>query len=299
MLQNFDIYFPVQLWISRDDNSNNGSPMQQKYRLQPPLLGTKDEYRFHARFWDDLSNITDAEKQRLETNWKLHTTLWGFNGKYSPSLNRGFVTVAVLNNNTAYPLETEQVSVFRNGNSFYSSWETFTNSFGFTVYSYPVPGTRLLYVHNDQSTLRMIRLVFCDKDECPTLPEYPFLPNQDNKRVSCYDLFWNNLNLFFYVFPEKPRGQFFRLTETGFCVPSENSGDNKSMLECIQASVSMRLLPSNVFTGSSQPELQQVMYTYPVSPVSPYTTVRWMMATASIFCFLLSLILLFRVLRQK
>lgn len=289
MLQNFDVYFPVQLWISRDASH---------YRLQPPLLGFKDEYRFSPRFWDDVSGASllgTEDHEKLEAYWTLHTTLWGFNGKYSPSLNRGFATVAVLNNNATFPLETEKVSVFRNGSSFYSSWEAYTNSFGFAVYSYPVPGTRLLYVHNDRTTLRILFLVLCGKDGCPTLPDYRFLPNQDNKSVSCYDIAWDNFNLFFYVFPEKPRGPFFRLTETGLCVPSEHETDHKSMLECIHASAGMRVLPKNIFTGSPLSEMQQVMYTYPL----PSTTLPMVVGgvTASVFCFLVSLVVLLLVAR--
>jgi len=291
MLQNFDLYFPVQLWVSRDG---------ARYRLEPPLLGSRDEFTWHPHFWDAFS-APQHEHEQLASYWSLRTTVWGFNAKYSPSLHRGFAPIAVLNNNLQFPFATEKVSVFRTSNVFYSSWEVYKNSFGFVAYVYPVPGTRLLYVQNDSSNnQRLLQMVLCgdkDTEECPEGDGANFLPRHANKHVSCYDMMWDKLNLFLYVFLEKPRGLFFRRTSTGLCVPSEKDTDHKSMLACMQDSAAMRVLPNNVSTGSPLTELQEVMYSYPVP-----TSEVMMMATTSgvvsgaLFALLLSLVVVFLVL---
>lgn len=280
MEQNFNVYFPIQLWVSRDAT---------QYRLEPPLLGFKDEYRFHPHFWDALS-IPDQDKEKLESYWMLKETLWGWNGKYSPSFHRGFATVAVLQKNDEYPFPTAKISIFRNGNVFYSSLDVYNNSFGFMAYTYPVPGTRLFYVQNNSSDEKILEITYCrDEKGCPPSSNNFFLPNHANKNVSCYDIIWDNYNLFLYLFPEKPRGQYFRLTSTGLCVPSEKETDHPSMLECMKQSAGMRVLPKNIGTGSPLSELQQVMYTYPVARGS---TVGGDFVWISVFCFLMSLLLL-------
>ena len=287
MLQNFDVYFPVQLWVSRDG---------KRYRLEPPLLGSRDNFTWHPHFWDVLSPFLSARQhEQLASYWSLRTTVWGFNAKYL-SLHRGFVPVAVLNNNHQYPFATEKVSVFRTSNVFYSSWEVYKNSFGFVAYVYPVPGTRLLYVQNDSSNQRLLQMVLCgdkDTEECPE-EGTQFLPRHANKRVSCYDIMWDNYNLFLYVFLEKPRGLFFRRTPTGLCVPSEKDTDHKSMLACMQDSAAMRVLPNNVSTGSPLAELQQVMYSYPVPTKGCITHTG--VVSGALFGFLLSLVVVFLVL---
>ena len=290
LLQNFDIYFPVQLWESRDGT---------RYRLEPPLLGYKDEYRWNPYFWP--STVSDDTHRELEAYWKLRATVWGFNSKYSPSLNRGFVVLAVQNTMKQFPYATEKISVFRNSYAFYSSDDVYHNSFGVATYAYPLPGTRLLYIQNDSRDQRPLKIVLCndsnnnDKEECPDVPELAFLPRHANKRISCYDIVWDNFNLFLYVFPELPRGQFFRLTPTGLCVPSEKETDHKSMLECIQHSAAMRVLPNNISTGSPLAELQQVMYSYPSSTKTRGLTKSGVISVM-VFALLLSLLFSFLLL---
>ena len=287
VLQNFDVYFPVQLWVSVFQE-------KKKYRFVAPLLGFPHEYRFHPHFWDALS-LSPSEKADMEKYWTLQATIWAFHPKYYLYLNRGFATVAINNENQHFPFSTFKISVFRNASTFYSSSKAFKDSFAFVVYSYPVPGTRLLYVHNnsdlDQSTLQIV-LFENEGTSLSTEQEPNFLPRPANKNISCYDIQWDNYNFFFYVFLEKPSGQYFRLTSTALCVPSQEEKDHKSMLECIQKSVEQRVLPGNTFFGSPLTELQQVMYTYPASTSSSNHHGGVLSMT---FVFLMSLLILWRV----
>lgn len=272
MLQNFDIYFPVQLWKSRAGNY---------WRLQPPLLGFKDEYRFSPRFGT-------MSPEEFDDAWVLETTLWTMNPKYYLYLNRGFACVVVRQNNIRFPFESEKVSIFRSAQYLYSSIDEFKNSFAFCVYAYPIPGTRLLYIKNSAlGTNPIMTLVFCAGGECPVEPGLLFLPNDENKQVSCYDIVSNNYNLFLYVFPERPLGKFFRLTSTGVCVPSTREEDFPTFYDCMRKSVEDRVLPVNTFLGSTVPELQQVMYTYPRVSMGHVLNV-W----PACFCFLSAVLVL-------
>jgi hypothetical protein len=248
LVQNFDVYFPVQRWVS----SAHG------VRFQPPLLGYKQEYRFNEVFWPS------HEHERMKTVWALETVFWAINPKYYLYANRGMMTVRVRQD-TAFPFASIEADVFTDPLSVYKTLDIFENSFSFCAYSYPVRGTHLLYMHTRSSDDALLYTEYCsEKEGCPPVASgYHFLPNKANKDVSCYDLRVSNINLFLYVFPERPRGEYFRLTTEGLCVPSSAEGDFPSFFDCMTRGVQSRMLPSNLFTGSTNPALQTVMNTFP------------------------------------
>ena len=247
LVQNFNVYFPVQMWVS-----GNGA-----VRFQPPLLGYKQAYRFDDVFWPS------HEHDRMSTLWKLHKTFWAINPKYFLYANRGMMTLRIRQD-TAFPFASIEADVFTDPLSVYKNLEIFEHSFSFCAYSYPVKGTRLLYMHTKSSNDALLYAAFCsEKDGCPVLPGYRFLPHQTNKDVSCYDLRVSNINLFLYVFPEHPSGRYFRLTTEGLCVPSSAESDFPSFFDCMTHGVQSRVLPNNLFTGSTNPALQTVMNTFP------------------------------------
>lgn len=248
LVQNFDVYFPVQMWVSGHGD----------VRFQPPLLGYKQEYRFHDVFW------SNQEHDRMKSLWKLQKTFWAINPKYFLYANRGMMTVRV-HQDTAFPFASIEADVFTDPLSVYKNLDIFENSFSFCAYSYPVKGTRLLYMHTRSSDDALLYTEFCsEKEGCrPVAPGYHFLPNKPNKDVSCYDLRVSNINLFLYVFPERPSGEYFRLTTEGLCVPSSVESDFPSFFDCMTRGVQGRMLPSNLFTGSTNPALQTVMNTFP------------------------------------
>jgi hypothetical protein len=282
--QNYDIYFPIQLWTFHDGT---------KYRFQPPLLGYTDEYRFLPFFWDDLS-LSSQHVAELQSQWTLRHTFWAYNPKYHLSMNRGMNTVLILQNNKEFPYASQQVKAYRDDTSIFENMETYANSFGFCVYTYPVPTTSLLYVQVQLFTTEIIKVVLCDGKTCPVLSRYAFLPNAtNNETVPCTEILVHDTNVFWYVFSKRPSGHYFRLTSQQLCVPSDDPRDFPSFFDCMRQGVSSRVNPSNIFTGSTIPELQQVMYTFPNSNDASwmYGLVQWPL----IFLGLMSLVMVYGI----
>lgn len=284
-VQNYDIYFPVQVWASSDGST---------FRFQPPLLGFRDEYRFSPRFWDSLE-VTAEEAVRMETTWTLTTTFWAFNPKYALYLNRGMTTMVILQN-TSFPFQSLTAYPFRSSLAVFGTMDIFLHSFGFGVYNYAVPGTSLLYLRLVLFRLEIEKVLLCPNHECPVLPDYNFLPNRhNNDTVSSSDILTHDTNFFLFVFPSRPTGQYFRLTSQGLCVPSDRPKDFNCFYDCMRHGAESRVVPTNIYTGSTIPELQQVMYSFPTDPhVNRPYAMLWLPLTLFL---LVSIVVLFALLR--
>ena len=247
--QNYDVYFPVQLWVSKTG----------LFRFQPPLLGIPDRYEFSQFFWDTLSHTPD-ERQRLAQEWFVSYVFWAFNPKIVLTLNRGFHSVLIQQRNT-FPFDSIS---FTTTTDPYEIFQTETQQsllFSFIVYTVKIPTTWLLFMEKQTTTL-CVRL--CDPNKgCPYESHLPFLPSHEAKNISCYDLFGGERGFFCYVFPKRPTGTYFRLTSENICAPSDNTRDYICYNDCMKASLSPRVLSNNVYTMSCNQALETVMYTFP------------------------------------
>lgn len=251
-IQNFDVYFPVQLWT--DD--------QDRFRLEPPMT-TGDAYKFHPTFWEPLA-LRDEEKLRLKELWTLKATFWAFNPRYHLLLGRGFTTIVCMQS-TRFPYETWNAGVYNKSISVFNNRDRLRNSFGFVAYAYPFPGTVLLLLHKEGRRLqdKLRRVVLCGRGGCAPDPDLNFLPTKEAPVVSCYDLKWSFMNVFVYVFLDKPTGQYFRLNGENVCLPSSNPSDFASMRDCVVEGYRDKVLYLRSYTQTDNEALNQVMLTYP------------------------------------
>lgn len=252
-LQNYNVYFPIQLWESR-----TGS-----YRLQPPRLGQRDSYLFLPVFWQNMRITDPHRKEELTDQWSIKTTFWAGNPKYHYLFNRGFVTLTMVQN-PVFPFETRKIEILNSPVTLFQDEIDWQNIFGFSAYTVPVPTTVLLYVNNDERSQTLV-LRYCEDRTkgCAPDPLYPFLPSLSTKNLSCYELFNQKNAIYLYVFPNEPRGQYFRLTSENICVPSTSPRDFWCLSDCVKASVAPRFNTNDITIQSSPDALQTAMYTYP------------------------------------
>lgn len=259
--ENYDIYFPVQLWVS----------IHGRYRLQPPLLGIANSYKFPSFFWHDPSSfsqepdpsrlfISPELNLQLQKEWFLQSTFWAWNPNSGPYLNRGFFSIMISQRREA-PFDSQFVFTTDGPLPVFSDTAlSFPYQvFSFFVYSFMIRDCSLLFIQHREDSLN-IRLCH---GECPVEKDLPFLPSHEGKHISCYHLYKNDRGLFAYVFPKRPIGKFFRLTTENICIPSSDPSDYPCFFDCMTASLSPRVLSDNVYTESSNQALQTVMYTFP------------------------------------
>lgn len=280
ILQNFDFYFPIRLWRSSESY----------WRFEAPLLGDAHEYRFPTYFWDPWMSTDDPDYEKMKDFWEIETIFWAFNPNYALSLNRGFVMVQVLQQ-YSFPHPSQACDVFLTPLTVFRNTIIFERSFGFGAYAFSVIDTNLLYIHVDSEKKRLLKVVFCQENECPYSQEYNFLPSFQSKSVPFYDIRTSNLNYFFYVFREKPRGQYFRLSTEGICLPSESKHDFMSFHDCMLKSISEQGLRTNIYTQSGKPSLQSIMYTYP-PPVHIVPSSMLLLSIILFLCFSVYILLL-------
>lgn len=250
--QNYDIYFPVQIWISTSG----------RFRLEPPLLGTVDTYDFAPFFWH---NVPPDEKRRLEKEWRLWRTFWAFNPKAVLMMNRGFNSVTIRQRQT-FPYDSMSFTTTTDPFGIFQT-EMQYSLFSFIVYTVKLPITWLLYIQtrNDSLYLRL-----CHPTQgCEYENDSPFLPSFEAKKISCYDLHGDKMGFFCYVFENRPLGRYFKCTSENMCVPSQDSRDFPCFFDCMKASLTPRVLSDNIYTMSSNQALQTVMYTFPKVSSSP------------------------------
>jgi hypothetical protein len=251
--QNYDMYFPVQVWISTSG----------RFRLEPPLLGTRDTYEFAPFFWH---NVAPNEKPRLEKEWRLWRTFWAFNPKSVLMMNRGLNSITIQQR-TSFPYDSMSFTTTTDPFQIFDS-ENQHSLFSFIVYIVKIPTSWLLFLKK-QNDLLEIR--FCHPTEgCQYESDFPFLPSFEAKKISCYDLHGDKEGFFCYIFDTRPCGRYFECTSENLCIPSNNSRDFPCFFDCMKASLVPRVLSDNTYTLSSNRALQTVMYTFPkVSSSSP------------------------------
>jgi hypothetical protein len=229
---NFDIFFPIQIWEYKDPKH----PSRSLFRLQAPnLISPSTQYQFPLHFIDNYSNVSPHYK----TSWKLQRTIWVINPKYSASFVHGYTSLYVQQKNSE-PYNTEFISesVFQHISEI-GMYETFT--FSYLVYETNSPKTMLLYM-NLSITNRLQDIVCVDEngERDITNNKYNFLPFKKNKDVPFYEIRTIDKNLYLYVFPERPEGNYWYMNPSHICLPTASSSGFTTCFECFQESSKSR-----------------------------------------------------------
>jgi len=241
---NFDIFFPVQIW------QYNSNKYDNLYRLEAPSTQytTDTSYRFLPHFLDhyvvhddDTNEMNEDMFHKVKQKWILKETIWVINPKYIDSFAYGYQSFFVVQNNKT-PFHTLVI---------YSERETLPNhtginqdyrfnfQFGYLLYAASNHLTTLLYIRLSRDK-QPIDIVLGNKYKETKLigkRNYNFLPYQENKNVPFYDIQLLDINYFLYVFLDRPKGNYWKLTDTLLCLPTtETSGKTifTTSFDCFQ-----------------------------------------------------------------
>jgi len=270
--QSYTLFFPIRLWKHQT---------QDLYRFQAPrvLSDPGQEYTFDPVFW------SSSYETQLTPVWKYFRDIWVLNPKYTYTLNRGFMCMAVLQQSTP-PFATQTIEVATNEN-------LLACDFCFVCYVYPFPGLSLLYVHQLQSPLT---IVWCPNIDCPLegAQRFPFLPstNQDHEILPWYAIPTGGKNLFLYVFAEKRSSSIsWEPTTEGICVPSNTQG-GQTLLDCIaRVSTSPRILRGFSYWQTNGHAYADACLTRPTDHSCSYRDPSTVLLVTSFFVLLLLLVL--------
>lgn len=256
---NYSIYFPVQLWVYEKDGSS-------KYRLQPPRED-RHQYEFYPHFLDSYgTTMIDPELKKL---WHLRSTFWGINIHYQPYLRRGML-YTLITQNDEHPFESSYIA--------YSIMEMRPSSeklekFMFGHYKYPVQGTMLLYVSAKIHDQKIIDVLLLDDEQNRAKEKnkkYNFLPLQENKDIPFYEIFAYDLSLFLFVFPEKPKGIYWKSTQENICIPSTNPNDYPTAIGCAYDN-NDKIYPKDIFLESNNKPFFTILHDIPPEKTSRLT----------------------------
>jgi len=239
---NYSVYFPVQIWEFKE---------KKLFRIQPPKLYTSkpDEYEFFTHFIDSENDVPVDQYHQIKKDFKLRQTIWVFNPRYVNNLTRGFSWLYLFHK-LNYPYNTEGVFSIVNVPVELDIHQTY-QGFSFLSYQYSIPGTNLLCIK--RSRLRVIQDVVLvdDVSENDSDNDYMnFLPFKKNQDVPFYDIKIPSRYIFIYVFKEKPTQYYWKPNSENICVPSDNSNDYSSLMECVYHNVD-KLELRNIYIQSN------------------------------------------------
>lgn len=213
---NYDIFFPLQIYR-----------FQSHVRIECPSiqLSTPNEYVFHNHFIDGIDGVQDRET--MKTNWIYDRTVWGLNPKYAFYFSKATAWVLVNQNNTTPPFATSRIFIAQ---SKVPSQISFTDTFVFGFYIYPVPDSLLVFMRIDNQTYDLKSLTISDEDHNDDI-----LPHPHNKNTPFYDIVFIDKHVFAYMYDKEPIGTSWT-SWNQICIPSHNGGF-VSLKECIHHSI--------------------------------------------------------------
>ena len=224
---NLSIFFPLELY-------QYTTKTQRYSRLQPPLQISNTNMSFLPHFIDKFKeDLSETEWNEWKQNWKKKGTIWGINEYYRPYFTRGYDFIKIIQNNTTLPFETETIIPYNQGNPI----EIDTFGWGFSVYQIPdtILGCFVFKYRTFTSELKDVILVNKEFEQDSWNDQYNFLPFSKNRNIPFYEMKWNHKFIFGFFYPEKPKGNYWKMNESQLCIPTTDSNAFATSFECFRS----------------------------------------------------------------
>jgi len=246
---NYNIFFPFQLWSLSLSSSKN------LFRLEPPLCNPKREFSFLPHFLDSYENTHNS----LRDQWKLQHTFWAINPNYDQFFLKGYDYVYIFNK-TQYPYHSNKVFIDLQMLPQYSN--TYFKSFILIYPSFHINGTVLGLIEYKMDNNKIRDIIFVDEQNEKSVKVekyYNFLPFQKNKDIPFYNIKWLFNHVFFYVFQNEPDTMYWKINNSGVCVPTKDPSGFSTSFECFQNISNQRYFSDIYFSGDSKNFLTSIM----------------------------------------
>lgn len=279
-MNNFSIFFPIRIWKYKKE---------KLFRFEPPLLNIPESMEFPKHFLD----VYDISKYpNLADDWKLYTIIWAFNPKYSYYLNRGFKHYYILQNNV-FPYNSINIIIGLDGinQSLGIIKNSYPNIFLFCCYQYPIINTSILFINQINNLISDVILVNEQEEKNTKNNIYNFLPFKKNKNISFYERN-PHFPLFLHIYENKPNSLYWKANQENICIPSDNSKDYKTIIECVLENTDEIFWRSKFLESNNKPLYSML---YKIKPESNLSIIVFYILLFSLFLILI----LYTILSKK
>jgi hypothetical protein len=254
---NYGVYFPIQIWKSRDG---------KKIRFQQPKIFREEQaYEFFEHFIDSEKDVSVNDYVRVKEKYFLERVIWVINPRYAMHATRGFTWLYIFNE-SKYPYNS--VGIFSILNvPVKISLDTLYNGISFVAYQYSIPSTSLIcFVRNRFRKIKNVIIVnesVLESDsetETEDYKQYPnFLPFEQNRNVPFYKIKIPDRYVFAYIFTEKPAKLYWRPNSENICIPSDNLENGyHTLMECVYNNVD-KLAIRDVYMHSNNESIKTLL----------------------------------------
>jgi len=247
-MNNFSIFFPIRIWKYNK---------KKLFRFEAPLLNIPESMEFPKHF---LNEYDTSKYPNLINDWKLYTTIWAFNPKYSYYLNRGFKDYYILQNNV-FPYNSINIILGLDGinqNLDKIIKNSYSNIFQFCCYEYPIADTSILFINHNNNLILDVILINEQEEKNIENNVYNFLPFKKNKNIPFYERN-PHFPLFLHIYEKKPKTMYWKANQESICIPSDDPKDYKTIIECVLDNTD-KIFWRNKFLESNNEPLYSMLY---------------------------------------